>query len=167
MTYASVVEPLTACSTADVVAAGLGDDGPSQADAPAAHLRTGSLRDVRVLLVEDDGDALELLTLALEGRGAKVTACSDARAALALPGSFDVIVSDIGMPEMDGYTFMRRVRSRDAHADIPSLALTAYARPEDRERALRAGYQEHLTKPIDIPKLVAAISRWARRRQPT
>jgi CheY-like chemotaxis protein len=62
---------------------------------------------------------------------------------------------------------MRRVRTRDAHADIPSLALTAYARAEDRERALGAGYQEHLTKPIDMPKLVAAISRWARRRDAT
>jgi PleD family two-component response regulator len=86
MTCMSVVEPLAVYASPDLVAAGRDGDGGAEADASAAHLRAGALTDVRVLLVEDDGDALELLTLALEGRGAKVTACSDARQALAVPG---------------------------------------------------------------------------------
>ena len=118
------------------------------------------LRNVRVLVVDDDADSLELLGVLLGNAGAKVTAVHSAREALAAPGPFDVILSDIGMPEMDGYTLVRRVRSRDTRADIPAIALTAYARAEDAERALRAGYQEHLTKPVDAGKLLEVEKLW-------
>jgi PAS domain S-box-containing protein len=129
---------------------------------PVGDSRDNLLRDVRVLVVDDDPDSLELLGVALGGAGAQVTAVRSAREALAAPGPFDVILSDIGMPEIDGYTFVRRVRSRDTGADIPAIALTAYARKEDAERALRAGYQEHLAKPIDIGKLLEAVKLWSR-----
>ena len=65
------------------------------------------------------------------------------------------------MPEVDGYTFMRRLRSRDADARVPAIALTAYARVEDAERALRAGFQQHLAKPVDAPKLLEIVDTWA------
>ncbi|HLK35447.1 MAG TPA: ATP-binding protein [Polyangiaceae bacterium] len=122
------------------------------------------LRDVRVLVVDDDPDSLELIGVALGGAGAKVTAVPSAREALAAPGPFDVILSDVGMPEMDGYAFVRRVRARDTGADIPAIALTAYARAEDAERALRAGYQEHFAKPVDAGKLLEAVKLWSRAR---
>ena len=62
---------------------------------------------------------------------------------------FDLIISDIGMPEMDGYMFMRRLRATVSASDVPAIALTAYARAEDAAVALNAGYQEHMTKPVD------------------
>jgi CheY-like chemotaxis protein len=73
---------------------------------------------------------------------------------------FDVLLSDIGMPDMDGYELMRRVRQLDAAraGPIPAIAVTAYARPEDRQRSLLAGYQMHLSKPIEARELVAGIA---------
>jgi CheY-like chemotaxis protein/two-component sensor histidine kinase len=142
---------------------------PEEAKAPGTTATLGEsrenlLRGVRVLVVDDDPDSLELLGVALGGAGAKVTAAHSAREALAAQGPFDVILSDIGMPEMDGYAFVRRVRSRDAGGDIPAIALTAYARVEDAERALRAGYQEHFAKPVDAGKLLEAVKLWSRAR---
>jgi CheY-like chemotaxis protein len=64
------------------------------------------------------------------------------------------------MPEMDGYAFIRRIRSREAGAMVPAVALTAYARIEDADRAIRAGYQEHLAKPVDASKLLEAVRTW-------
>ena len=93
----------------------------------------------------------------LERAGAIPTCVSNAMDALAEPGPFDLILSDIGMPGMDGYAFMQAIRSRQGTRRVPSIALTAFTRREDRERALTAGYQEHLTKPIDINKLLLAI----------
>jgi CheY-like chemotaxis protein len=117
--------------------------------------------------VEDDPDSLELVAVALQSAGAKVTCCSRASEALETRGDFDVIVSDIGMPEVDGYAFMRRVRGRNEGGDVPALALTAYAGSEDAARAMRAGFQEHLAKPIDAGALVDAVARWARMRAST
>ena len=122
---------------------------------------------MRVLVVEDDADSLELIQQVLMGAGALVTTAANAAAALAAPGPFDVIMSDIGMPQMDGYALMKRIRSREIGGDIPAIALTAYARREDAERARRSGYQEHLPKPIEPPKLVAALARWRPRRPTT
>jgi PAS domain S-box-containing protein len=119
------------------------------------------LRDVRVLVVDDDTDSLELLRLVLGGAGATVTTVRSARDALETKGPFDVIVSDIAMPEMDGYSFMRRMRSRDSGADVPAIALSAYARAEDADRAMRAGFQEHLRKPVDPATLLEAVRAWA------
>jgi PAS domain S-box-containing protein len=130
-----------------------------------AAARSGLLQDVRVLVVDDDLDCLEIVGEALDGAGADVTTAQSAQEALAAQGPFDVIVSDIGMPGMDGYSFMRSIRSRDTGADVPAIALTAYARSVDTDRALRAGYQEHLAKPIEPRKLIEAVGMWARTRQ--
>jgi signal transduction histidine kinase/ActR/RegA family two-component response regulator len=124
---------------------------------PAPRTR---LDGMRILVVEDDPDALELIKRVLVAAGAQVTAAATAPAALAAPTPFDVIVSDIGMAQMDGYALMKRIRSREIGGTIPSIALTAYARAEDAERAIRAGYQEHVAKPIEPSKLVAAVARW-------
>ena len=91
-----------------------------------------------------------------------MTSVASAREGLAAVGPFDVVISDIGMPDMDGYSFMRAMRAQDAAANIPAIALTAYARTEEAERALRAGYQEHLAKPVDAAKLLQAVETWVR-----
>lgn len=126
---------------------------------PAAPLP--KLGTVRALVVDDDADSLELVRQVLEGAGATVTTAASAEAALRARGPFDIIISDIGMPEMDGYAFMTRIRCADPRATTPALALTAYARPEDAERAARSGYQEHFTKPVDAAALIEAVERWA------
>ncbi|MDQ3804351.1 MAG: ATP-binding protein, partial [Acidobacteriota bacterium] len=121
-----------------------------------------SLAGTRVLLVEDDEDALSLLRSILEGRGARVTAvASAAEAWAALEGAaHDVLVSDIGMPEEDGYSLVRRLREREASrgGKLPAVALTAYARDEDRTRALLAGFHAHVAKPVNPAELVAVVA---------
>jgi CheY-like chemotaxis protein len=98
----------------------------------------------------------------LEGRGARVTAVTGGAQALELLKRypFDILVSDIGMPDLDGYELMRRVRLLDSGraGPIPAIAVTAYARAEDRQRSLLAGYQMHLAKPIEARELVAGIA---------
>jgi PAS domain S-box-containing protein len=149
------------------------DPSPAHEEAPASGTEEdgadgtspGRLREVRVLVVDDDPDSLELVTETLRSFGAEVTAATSAADALEAGGRFDVIVSDIGMPGMDGYSFMRSIRSRDTGADVPAIALTAYARDVDAERALRAGFQEHFAKPIDTQKLVDAVEMWAQTRR--
>jgi len=125
---------------------------------PASSTQLGG---VRMLIVDDEPDSLDLLRVVLEGAGAEITAVTTARDALAAPGQFDVVLSDIGMPHVDGYTFMQHFRERCSGREVPAIALTAYARFEDAQRALRAGYQEHLTKPVDAAKLVEAVYKWA------
>ena len=137
-----------------------GSDSNSGAADPESPLQH-DLDGVSVLVVDDERDSLELVRLVLEGSGASVTTVTSAREALDARGPFDVIISDIGMPEVDGYTFMRRLRSRDADAPVPAIALTAYARVEDAERALRAGFQQHLAKPVDASKLLEIVDTWA------
>ncbi len=128
-------------------------------------VRTGPpqqrLENVRVLLVEDDKDSLEVVREVLEAAGATVIPARSAREALAVRAPFDVIVSDIGMPAMDGYAMIRSIRERAVGGATPALALTAYARTDDVEQVRRAGYQEHIAKPVDPVRLVEAISRWA------
>jgi CheY-like chemotaxis protein len=98
----------------------------------------------------------------LTERGAEVaTAASVADAVRCLEGArFDILISDIGMPDEDGYQLIQRVRSMSAGqgGDIPALALTAYARVEDQEKAMESGFDLHLTKPIDTVQLIEAVS---------
>jgi CheY-like chemotaxis protein len=135
--------------------------------AMTAPVQRTSLEGMRILVVEDDADSLDLIRRLLVEVGANVATAGSATDALAARGPFDVILSDIGMPEMDGYALMKRMRSRDVGADVPAIALTAYARAEDGERAMRAGYQEHLPKPIEPSKLVTALARWRPRKTTT
>ena len=122
---------------------------------------------LRVLVVDDDRDARDLLRRLLEEHAVQVTtAASAAEAARHLrERRFDVLVSDIGMPEEDGYALLRRVRAMGAErgGDVPAVALTAYARSEDRVQAMRAGFQTHLAKPLEPAELIATLANLARR----
>ena len=117
---------------------------------------------VRVLLAEDDTDGREVLTLILELAGAQVTAVTTVREALSVVDSFrpDVLVSDVGIPDEDGYALIGQLRSRDAAhgGTTPAIALTGYVASEDRARLLAAGFQIHLRKPTDPSEFVAAVA---------
>jgi signal transduction histidine kinase/DNA-binding response OmpR family regulator len=119
------------------------------------------LANVRVLIVDDDGDACEMLAFGLGLRGADVETCGSAAEALDKIGERppDVLLTDINMPDEDGYSLVRKLRSRSAAegANIPAIALTAMARPEDSERTLSAGFQRHVSKPVEIDELSEAI----------
>jgi PAS domain S-box-containing protein len=123
---------------------------------------SASLAGTRVLLVEDEADARAMLKTLLEGSGASVDAVgSAAEAWAALEGvGCDVLVSDIGMPDEDGYTLIGRVRSHNAaHVkETPAVALTAYARDDDRERSLAAGFDAYLPKPVEPSELLTVLA---------
>jgi PAS domain S-box-containing protein len=121
-----------------------------------------SLTSIRVMVVEDEPDSAEFVKKLLEMHGADILVAGSAREALKLlrHTQLDILISDIGLPEMDGYELMEEIRQKHA-ADggrIPAIALTAYARSEDRTRALLAGYQAHLTKPVDPTELIATVA---------
>jgi PAS domain S-box-containing protein len=126
------------------------------------------LRGIRVLVVDDDRDGLRLVSEILEAAGADVQTASSAPAALeSLDGTAaDVLVTDLAMPQMDGFELIARVRQHasDAVRRVPAAALTAYARSEDRIKALRSGFQMHLAKPIDPGELMLAVASLAARR---
>jgi PAS domain S-box-containing protein len=116
---------------------------------------------VRVLIVDDEEDSRTLLARILQGRGANVVCVNGAPAALNTIKNqrFDVMLSDIGMPEVDGYELMRQIRGLGKPlSQIPAIAVTAYARSEDRQRSLLAGFQMHISKPLETPELIAAIA---------
>ena len=147
-----------------------GRDGPAREETGSALWNSTSLQSVRILLVDDDIDSVNALSAMLGGMGAEVTSVLSGPEAYALFDArrcFDVVISDIGMPQMDGYEFMRGLRARDSGADVPAIALTAYAHPEDVERAISAGYQEHLAKPVEEKLLSAAVKKWAGSREPS
>jgi CheY-like chemotaxis protein len=116
---------------------------------------------VRVLIVDDEADALELIRRVLEQQGALVATVRSGEEALQRLESEtpDVLISDIGMPNMDGYQFLRRMRAAEPKGQrIPALALTAFARPDDRKHAILAGYQAHLAKPFDMAELAIVVA---------
>jgi CheY-like chemotaxis protein len=132
---------------------------------PASALQpprsTARLDRVAILVADDDLNARELLTAVLEGAGAEVRAAASTEDALMILDSWSpgVLLSDIEMPGEDGYALMRRVRSlAGVRGHIIAIALTAHARPEDRIRALEAGFQWHMAKPIDPAELVSVIA---------
>ncbi|BAZ00127.1 multi-sensor hybrid histidine kinase [Tolypothrix tenuis PCC 7101] len=121
-----------------------------------------TLNGVRVLVVDDEPDARQLLTTVLSPYGAQVMTAASATEALAAVPQFhpDVLVSDIGMPKEDGYVLIRQLRALppEQGGRIPAVALTAYARSEDRTQALLAGFQLHIPKPVNPAELVAVIA---------
>jgi CheY-like chemotaxis protein/nitrogen-specific signal transduction histidine kinase len=149
------------------VATPLGEAGV----APIPVKSSGELAGVRALVVDDEDDARKLIGTALTQYGADVVAVSSAEEAYTLitatplQGRLDVIVTDIGMPGEDGYSLIRRVREweRARGAHIPAVALTAYGQVEDRVRALNAGFQMHLAKPVEPAELAAVITSLIRR----
>jgi len=120
------------------------------------------LNDCCVLLIEDDADSLELVAFQLEQSGASVTTAASSPEALEIfkTKRFDILISDIGMPDENGYEFIRKVRALDAENGglTPAIALTAYASSKDRSEALGAGFQTHLAKPVDKETLIVAVS---------
>ena len=129
---------------------------------PPGEVGTASLAGTRVLLVEDETDARSMLKALLEGAGANVySAGSAAEAWAALEGAgCDVLVSDIGMPDEDGYSLIGRVRGHGSARvnSTPAVALTAYARDDDRERALAEGFDAFLSKPVEPSQLVGVVA---------
>ena len=129
--------------------------------APAPDLNLADLTGVRVLLVDDDADALEMAKDAVAAAGATVVTAQEAAEALSILDlqSVDVVVLDIGLPGVDGYELLHRIRERpvDRNGQVPAAALTAYARVADRTRSLKAGFQIDLGKPVRPIELVAAI----------
>jgi len=127
----------------------------------------GDLSGIRVLAVDDEEDALGLLRVVLETAGAEVFTLSSPKEALAQVEAIapDALVVDLGMPEMDGFAFISQLRrEKDAAVrEIPAAALTAFARSEDRTRALQSGFEMHLAKPVDPGELVASVATLVRR----
>ena len=139
------------------------DDAATVAETPSLR---GVLDGVHAMVVDDEIDARELLQRVLEGAGASVaTAASTPEAMERLrEASFDVLVSDIGMPGEDGYELIRRVRRSLDKDALPALALTAYARPEDRAKVIAAGFQQHVAKPLEPARVVALVASLVRER---
>ena len=134
---------------------------------------TPRLAGLRVLVVEDDAEALELVSVILTGAGATVETCRTAEAALQVLRQWrpDVLVSDIQMPGEDGYSLIRKVRAlnREDGGETPAVAVTAYGRVEDRVRALGEGYSMHVPKPVDpveLTTIVASLSPLRREAEP-
>lgn len=123
----------------------------TRAEPAAAHL----------MIIEDDSDTLEMLRATLENRGYRVTACESAAETLSIAPakSVDLIISDIGMPSMDGLEMMRRLRDIDGYQSVPAVALTGYASPKDAKAALAAGFDAHISKPVDPGELLTLIKK--------
>jgi CheY-like chemotaxis protein len=124
-----------------------------------------NLTGLRVLVVDDEPDTLDLLRRVLGDSRAQVAAAPSVEAALATLGAFNphVLISDVSMPGRDGYELIRAVRSTTSAEDLPAAALTAYSRPEDAARAHEAGFQMHLSKPVEPDQLVKVVARLAGR----
>jgi CheY-like chemotaxis protein/nitrogen-specific signal transduction histidine kinase len=127
------------------------------------------LKGLRVLIVDDEPDMRDLLAYTLKACGVEVIAADSANAAISVltesSQPMDILISDIGMPEEDGYSLLRRVRALKPEngGRIPAIALTAYARTQDRTAALLAGFQSHIAKPVEPAELVAVIANLAGR----
>lgn len=115
----------------------------------------------RVLVVDDVNDVTEMIALFLKHAGYDVTTANSAGNALQLANerSFDLIISDIGMPEMNGYELAESLRGRSEYQHTPLIAVTGYTEYDDRGRSLRAGFDAHLTKPINPSQLLDLVSR--------
>jgi PAS domain S-box-containing protein len=135
---------------------------PAIVELQARDRQPSSLQGLRVLVVDDEIDARTLLTMMLEKCGAQVVAVGSSREGLESVEAWrpDVLIADIGMPVEDGYGLIRKIRKlpKKKGGHTPALALTAYARTEDRVRALSEGYQVHLAKPVDRFELAAVVS---------
>lgn len=135
-----------------------------------------TLAGLKILLVEDDADARTVLEWLLTGRGATVLAVENGFEALGIIESqtIDVLLSDIGLPGMDGCELLKEIHIREAqdrkggkkNQPIPAMALSAYTRPENRQKALRAGFSHFLTKPVDFDELISGIVRLVGRTVP-
>jgi PAS domain S-box-containing protein len=134
---------------------------PTAETQPGEMLSLPRLDGVHVFAVDDEPDARDLLRTVLEDQGANVTSFASAEDALTALKTVKptIIVCDVGMPKMDGYQLIRKLRAEESRSErIPALALTAFARAEDRKRSLIAGYQAHLAKPFDVGELILVVA---------
>jgi PAS domain S-box-containing protein len=134
---------------------------PTAETQPDEMLSLPRLDRVHVFAVDDEPDARELLRTVLEDQGAKVTGFASADDVLAALKTVKptILVCDVGMPNMDGYQLIRKLRAEESRSErVPALALTAFARAEDRKRSLVAGYQAHIAKPFDVGELILLIA---------
>jgi CheY-like chemotaxis protein len=122
-------------------------------------LQSGAHAVVHLLIVEDEPDTLEMMNAALRAKGYRTSSCSSAAAALEITATkdFDLIISDIGMPEMDGNELIRRLRDNPRFRDIPAIAVSGYASKKDGDAALAAGFNAHIAKPMDPEELHALV----------
>ncbi|HXQ72499.1 MAG TPA: response regulator, partial [Pyrinomonadaceae bacterium] len=134
---------------------------PGNTTTPEEQATDTDLADLRILVVEDELDALDLLAIDLREHGASVIGVASAAEALELLDKehFDLLISDIGMADTDGYSLIKQIREQENSEEehIPAIALTAYARAQDRLRAISAGYNTHVAKPVDIRELVSVV----------
>jgi CheY-like chemotaxis protein len=125
-------------------------------------LATSPLAGLSILVVDDEADTLEYLSFVLEQAGAKVIGAASAAQALQIleQSTPDILLSDIGMPEMDGYMLMRQVRAMpyDRGGKIRAIALTAYAGEMNQQQAIAVGFQQHISKPVEPETLIQAIT---------
>jgi two-component system, chemotaxis family, CheB/CheR fusion protein len=134
----------------------------AEKDEPAGYSpqeEAGILSNMRILIVDDSADTVEMLRRLFEMDGAVVATASSAPEALEIAGQkdFDAVLSDISMPGMDGFEFVRRLRQLSRHRNVPVLAITGFGRPSDVERAAAEGFFSHVTKPIDVNNLVQML----------
>jgi two-component system CheB/CheR fusion protein len=115
---------------------------------------------MRILMVDDSEDVVETFKLLLECEGASVVTALSGPEALSLikDSPFDLIISDIGMPSMDGYAFIKEVRGIPGRAGIPAIACTGFGRPQDADRASKSGFDAYVKKPAGIDEIVKAIA---------
>ena len=134
---------------------------PETTTTPKEQAPDNDLAELRILVVEDELDALDLLAIDLREHGANVIGVGSASQALELlhKEHFDLLISDIGMADTDGYSLIKQIREQENSEEehIPAIALTAYARAQDRLRAISAGYNTHVAKPVDIRELVSVV----------
>ena len=135
--------------------------GVENSQLQSAETLPQQLLEMNILIVDDDADSQELLALILAETGANVTRAASASEALALLNQSqpNLIISDIAMPDTDGYSLIQKIRAMPSKiiSQIPAIALTAYDADEDRDKALALGFQEFITKPIDPDKLLSKV----------
>jgi PAS domain S-box-containing protein len=140
-------------------------ENPENSEETAVSLPKLPLKDLRLLVVDDDTDTRHFLTVALQQAGAQVKAVNSVKEALSAIQQYplDILISDIGMPEEDGYTLIRKIRllPPEQGGRIPAIALTAYARVEDAKEALEAGFHMYASKPVEAITLIDAIVKLA------
>ena len=155
-------------SLLDSSAMSLTEPAKIDAEEDAARLKAQQvLSGLQVLIVDDDRDTLELLSAALTQRSANVTAVTSSAAAIESIKTCrpDVLISDIAMPGADGYELIERVIALRLVPEIPAIAITAYAKQEDKERALAAGYQRYLSKPVELGEFISAVAEACQNRE--
>jgi CheY-like chemotaxis protein len=161
-----VVVPLPNTATLPVAPEAPDQHRPAALPAEASTAPSAALQGVKVLVVDDEADARSLLERLLHDCEATVTTAASAKEALDLLARDrpDVLISDIGMPKEDGYSLMRRIRTlEDERSRLPAIALTAYARAEDHIKAMEAGYQLHLAKPVEASTLIEMVATLSKR----